>query len=67
MIFYLIDCLPFICIKTGPTVVHMKQHINRLQTENWTQELIWENNPFRINTVAQWGLVHYHVKDWHYE
>jgi hypothetical protein len=51
----------------GPTIVHMKQHINRLQTEDWTQELIWENNPFRINTVAQWGLVHYHVKDWHYE
>ena len=51
----------------GPTIVHMKQYINRLQTENWTQELIWENNPFRINTVAQWGLVHYHVKDWQYE
>ena len=51
----------------GPTIVHMKQHINRLQTENWTQELIWENNPLRINTVAQWGLVHYHVKDWHNE
>ena len=51
----------------GPKIVHMKQHINRLQTENWTQELIWENNPFRINTVAQWGLVHYHIKDWHYE
>ena len=51
----------------GPTIVHMKQYINRLQTENWTRELIWENNPFRINTVAQWGLVHYHVKDWKYE
>jgi hypothetical protein len=51
----------------GPTIVHMKQHINRLQTENWTKELTWENNPFRINTVAQWGLVHYHIKDWHYE
>ena len=51
----------------GPTIVHMKQHINRLQTENWTQELIWENNPLRINTVTQWGLVHYHVKDWRHE
>ena len=51
----------------GPTIIHMKQHINRLQTENWTKELTWENNPFRINTVAQWGLVHYHVKDWRYE
>lgn len=51
----------------GPTIVHMKQHINRLQTKNWTQELIWEDNPFRINTVAQWGLVHYHVKEWRNE
>ena len=51
----------------GPTIVHMKQHINRLQTKNWTQELIWEDNPFRINTVAQWGLVHYQVKEWRNE
>lgn len=51
----------------GPTIVHMKQHINQLQSDNWTKELVWENNPFRINTVAQWGLVHYHVKDWRYE
>lgn len=51
----------------GPTIVHMKQHINRLQTENWTQELVWENNPFRINTISQWGLVHYHIKDWRNE
>ena len=51
----------------GPTIVHMKQHINQLQSDNWTKELVWENNPFRINTVVQWGLVHYHVKDWHHE
>lgn len=48
----------------GPSIVHMKRHINGLQTEDWTQELIWENDPFRINTVAQQGLVHYHVKEW---
>jgi hypothetical protein len=48
----------------GPTIVHMKRHINHIQTDNWTKELVWENDPFRINTVAQWGLVHYHVKDW---
>lgn len=48
----------------GPTVVHMKQHINGLQTEDWTQELIWEMDPFRINTIAQWGFVHYHQKEW---
>jgi hypothetical protein len=48
----------------GPTIVHMKRHINPIQTDNWTKELVWEMDPFRINTVAQWGLVHYHVKEW---
>jgi len=48
----------------GPTIVHMKRYINSFKGTDWTRELIWENNPFRINTVAQWGLVHYHVKDW---
>lgn len=48
----------------GPTIVHMKRGINPTQTHNWTKELVWENNPFRINTVAQWGLVHYHIKEW---
>jgi hypothetical protein len=48
----------------GPTIVHMKQHINPIQTSDWTNELVWENNPLRINTVAQWGLVHYHIKEW---
>jgi hypothetical protein len=48
----------------GPTIVHMKRHINPIQSDNWTKELTWENDPFRINTVTQWGLVHYHVKEW---
>ena len=48
----------------GPTIVHMKRHINPMQTNNWTKELVWENDPFRINTVAQFGLVHYHIKEW---
>jgi len=48
----------------GPAIVHMKRHINTLQTEDWTQELIWEKDPFRINTIAQWGFVHYHIKEW---
>ena len=50
----------------GPTMVHMKQHIIPTHTADWTQELVWENtNPgLRINTVAQWGLVHYHNKQW---
>jgi hypothetical protein len=50
----------------GPTIVHMKQHIIPTLTEDWTRELVWEStNPgLRINTVAQSGAVHYHVKDW---
>lgn len=50
----------------GPTIVHMKQHMIKTNTANWTQELVWEHTDpgLRINTVAQWGLVHYHVKDW---
>jgi hypothetical protein len=48
----------------GPTIVHLKQHVNPIQGNNWTRELVWETNPFRINTVAQWGLVHYHIKEW---
>ena len=48
----------------GPTIVHMKRYINPIQSDDWTKELIWENNTSRINTVAQWGLVHYHIKEW---
>jgi hypothetical protein len=50
----------------GPTIVHMKRKIIGTKTEDWTRELIWEfTRPgLRIGTVAQHGLVHYHVKDW---
>jgi len=48
----------------GPNIVHMKKHIIPIQSHDWTQELVWETDPFRINTVVQWGLVHYHIKDW---
>ena len=50
----------------GPSIVHMKQHVIKTNTANWTQELVWEHTDpgLRINTVAQWGLVHYHIKDW---
>ena len=47
-----------------PKIVHMKRHIIATHTPNWTQELVWENNPLRFNTVAQRGAVHYHQKDW---
>ena len=50
----------------GPQIVHMKRRIIGTQSENWTKELTWEstNLGLRIQTVAQWGMVHYHVKDW---
>jgi len=48
----------------GPSIVHMKRHIIPIRGQDWTQELIWEQSPLRINTVAQWGLVHYHNKHW---
>jgi len=48
----------------GPSIVHMKRHINGLHAEDWTRELIWEKDPLRINTIAQWGFVHYHQKEW---
>lgn len=47
----------------GPSIVHMKPGIVPVQ-QDWTQELVWEANPIRIQTVAQWGLVHYHNKNW---
>jgi hypothetical protein len=56
--------MPF---STYPLIVHMKRGIIPTQVEDWTQELTWESNPLRINTVAQWGAVHYHVKDWRYD
>lgn len=50
----------------GPTIVHMKRRMISTSTEDWTKELTWERTQpgLRINTVAQWGLVHYHIKDW---
>lgn len=53
--------LPF---ATYPKIVHMKRHVAGTRTNDWTQELVWEAAPLRINTVAQWGAFHYHVKDW---
>jgi hypothetical protein len=51
----------------SPKIVHMKSGINPFSSAKWTDELVWEYNPMRIQTVAQWGLVHLNVKDWHHE
>lgn len=50
----------------GPTIVHMKRYMIPISTEDWTKELIWEstNNCFKIQTIAQHGFVHYHIKEW---
>jgi hypothetical protein len=50
-----------------PQIVHMKRHHAGTQTERWTHELVWELDPLRINTIAQWGAFHYNVKDWRYD
>ena len=47
----------------GPTIVHMKPGMSPFSASNWTEELVWETEPLRIQTVAQWGFVHLHVKD----
>lgn len=50
----------------GPSIVHMKRHVIGGQTEDWTQELIWERlgGSLSIQTLRQWGFFHYHRKDW---
>lgn len=50
---------------TDMSMVHMKQHINGLPSEDWTDILIYEILPhtLRINTVPQMYPFHYHVKN----
>jgi hypothetical protein len=50
----------------GPQITHMKPGIIPTVTNNWTEELVWENSDpgLRIHTVAQSGFVHYHNKNW---
>lgn len=47
------------------SMVHMKQFINGLPTEKWTDTFVYELLPhtFRINTIPQTYPVHYHLKD----
>jgi len=50
----------------GPTIVHMKRHAIGGQTDDWTDELIWErtDGSLSIQTLRQWGFFHYHHKHW---
>ena len=49
-----------------PQIVHMKRHHAGSQTEAWLNEFVLEYNNYlaRINTIAQWGALHYRVKEW---
>jgi hypothetical protein len=55
--------LPF---ASYPKIVHMKQHAIKTKNLDWTHDLIWEyvDRNLRINTVSQWGCVHYNKKNW---
>lgn len=50
---------------TDMSMVHMKQFINGLPTEKWTDTFVHEILPhtFRINTIPQMYPVHYHLKE----
>lgn len=46
------------------SMVHMKQLINDLLTDDWTKELVCEfTNPFKVATYPQQYPFHYHIKD----
>jgi hypothetical protein len=47
------------------SMIHMKQFVNGLPSENWTQTLVHELLPdtIRINTYVQSYPFHYHVKE----
>ena len=49
---------------TDMTMVHMKQYINEIPTENWTDTFVYECLPdhIRIQTIPQRYPLHYHIK-----
>lgn len=53
--------MPFV---SYPHIVHMKAAHAATQRQDWTEELVWETDPLRVQTLAQWGAFHYHVKHW---
>jgi hypothetical protein len=50
---------------TDMTMVHMKQYINEIPTENWTDTFVYECLPdhIRIQTIPQRYPFHYHIKN----
>lgn len=55
--------LPFV---DYPKIVHMKRQHAGTKTHDWTRELVWEyhHGQLRVQTQAQWGAFHYHIKHW---
>jgi hypothetical protein len=46
------------------SMIHMKQYVNNLISEDWTNELVYEcESQLRINTFPQYYPFHYHIKD----
>jgi len=47
------------------SMVHMKQFINNLLIEDWTDKLVYEVSEYslKINTIPQLYPFHYHIKD----
>lgn len=47
------------------SMIHMKQWVNGLPTENWTDTLVYEilPNQLRVNTYPQMYPFHYHIKN----
>lgn len=53
-----------VTLPVGPNIIHMKKGHQPVVSHDWTKELVWELDPVRIQTVAQWGMLHYHIKEW---
>mgnify|MGYP000967437648 FL=1 len=49
---------------TDMSMIHMKQFINTMPTENWIDTLVYEIHPhsLRVNTIPQRYPFHYHIK-----
>lgn len=46
------------------SMIHMKQFVNNLLVEDWTNELVYELNPtLKIATIVQEYPFHYHIKE----
>jgi len=50
---------------TEMSMVHMKQHINKTVSEDWTDSFVYEclPNQIRVQTIPQQYPFHYHVKN----